>query len=133
MNRILLLPAWIVVLLQLPLPAASSAFEISIDVAPYFLNIQNAEGQVVTVHTSIAYEDVAAHTVYLNGVSISDWKADDRGNFVGKFQMEEIKALPLYHNDYNSLTLDGVTVDEKPFFGQTDIMVINVIPTADQE
>ncbi|MFH1215460.1 MAG: hypothetical protein V1706_03060 [Pseudomonadota bacterium] len=131
-KRDALLAALALMLLMLVTPAASSAFEISIDVAPYVLNIHSDEEEV-TVHTSLPYEDVEAHTVYLNGVQISSWKADNRGNFVAKFIMEDIMTLPLYYNDYNSLTLDGITVDDEPFFGQADIMVINVIPTVDQE
>ena len=45
-------------------PSECHAFEISIDVAPNTLNMQS-EGQVVTVHTSIAYSDVDHDNVYL--------------------------------------------------------------------
>lgn len=103
-------------------------FEISIDVAPAVLNLQN-KGQVVTVHTDIAYSKVDASTVYLNGVAINSWKADDRGNFVAKFLIEEIKSLDgLIIGDYNTLELVGATIDGDEFIGVQDIMVINNVP-----
>ena len=71
---------------------------ISIDVSPNILNIQS-KSTVLTVHTNINYHLVSAPTVsiYLgsddpNPVAISWWKEDDRGNFVAKFSMSEIKA-----------------------------------------
>jgi hypothetical protein len=103
-------------------------FEISIDVAPAVLNLQN-KGQVVTVHTDIAYSKVDASTVYLNGVAINSWKADDRGNFVAKFFIEEIKSLDgLIIGDYNTLEMVGATIDGDEFTGVQDIMVINNVP-----
>jgi len=103
-------------------------FEISIDVAPAVLNLQN-KGQVVTVHTDIAYSKVDASTVYLNGVAINSWKADDRGNFVAKFLIEEIKSLDgLIIGDYNTLELVGATIDGDEFTGVQDILVINNVP-----
>lgn len=104
-------------------------FEISIDVAPAVLNLQN-KGQVVTVHTDIAYSAVNASTVYLNGIAIDSWKADDRGNFVAKFLIEEVKSLPgLIIGDYNTLQLVGTTVDGEEFTGVQDILVINNVPS----
>jgi hypothetical protein len=92
------------------------------------LNIQS-EGTVVTVHTDIAYSTVYAHSVYLNGLLIQSWKADDRGDFVAKFSMEEVKALDgLVMNDYNTFTMAGVTTAGEPFAGEQDIKVIEVVP-----
>jgi hypothetical protein len=103
-------------------------FEIMIDVSPKTLNIQS-EGEVVTVHTDISYWAVDVYSVYLNGVYISSWKADNRGNFVAKFEMDVIKKLPELHiGDYNTLTLTGATKDGEAFTGSTDIMVIDVQP-----
>ncbi|HOX78959.1 MAG TPA: hypothetical protein PLW31_13085 [Bacteroidales bacterium] len=101
---------------------------IEIQVSPNVLNLQN-NGQVVTVHTEIAYWLVDAETVSMNGVAINSWKADDNGNFVAKFLMEEIVGLPgLVIGDYNELTLDGTRYDGTTFTGTDEIMVINVIP-----
>jgi len=100
---------------------------IAIDVAPAVLNLNN-KGEVVTVHTDIAYSLVKASTVVLNGVAINSWKADDRGNFVAKFLMSEIKDLPLNIGGMNNLVLTGRTSAGTEFQGEQEIKVINVIP-----
>ena len=102
--------------------------DIDIDVAPNVLNIQS-QGEVVTVHTDIAYWAVDVSAVFLNGVLISSWKADNRGNFVAKFLMEDIKTLDgLVIGGYNILQLLGATKDRVAFLGEQDIKVINVTP-----
>ena len=109
-------------------PAAALSADIQIDVAPNVLNIQS-EGVIVTVHTDIAYSAVEGATVYLNGVAIKYWKADARGNFVAKFDMDEIKTLDgLIIDDYNTLVLNGYTTDGDTFIGEQDIRVIDIIP-----
>ena len=108
-------------------PATTLAFEIEIDVAPNVLNIQS-KSVVVTVHTDIAYSLVDVSSVSLNGVLISHWKSDARGNFVAKFLSDEIKTLDgLIIGDNNTLTLLGNTNDGA-FSGEQEIMVIDVIP-----
>lgn len=99
---------------------------IDIQVSPSTLNLQN-NGQVVTVHTEIAYSLVVAQTVSMNGVEIDSWKADDRGNFVAKFIMQEIIGLPLVIGDYNELTLEGTKTDGSTFIGTDQVMVIDVV------
>lgn len=101
--------------------------EIAIDVAPAVLNLNN-QGEVVTVHTNIAYSLVTASTVCLNGVAINTWKSDDRGNFVAKFVMSEIKDLPLNIGGMNTMVLTGKTYARVEFSGEKEIKVINVIP-----
>ena len=105
----------------------TATLEIAIDVAPAVLNLNN-QGEVVTVHTDIAYSLVTGSSVFLNGVEINSWKADDRGNFVAKFLMEEIKGLPLNIGAMNNLVLTGETFAEIEFQGEQEIKVINVIP-----
>jgi hypothetical protein len=61
-------------LFSLPLSGISQEV-IDIQVSPNVLNLQN-NGQVVTVHTEIAYSLVVAETVYMNGIAINSWKAD---------------------------------------------------------
>jgi len=108
--------------------AEAWALEIDIDVSPNVLNIQS-KGTVVTVHTDIGYSLVNAYSVYLNGIAIKSWKADDRGNFVAKFSMEEVKRLEgLVIGETNTLQLVGVTTDGEPFVGEQDILVIDVLP-----
>lgn len=101
------------------------AEETTIRIAPNTLNLQS-EGTVVTVHTEVAYSLVDVYTVYLGGVAISTWKADDRGYFVAKFLMDEIKAIDgLVLNDYNTFQFVGMTIDGEPIWGETEIMVID--------
>jgi len=104
--------------------ADCGAFDITIDVAPNVLNLQN-NAQVVTVHTDIAYGLVQVSTIYLNDIAISSWKADLRGNFVAKFIMNEVKNLPLAIGDYNTLILVGATLDGESFVGSQEIMVVD--------
>ena len=109
-------------------PAPSAAFEITIDVAPNVLNLES-QGVVVTVHTDIAYWDVDVSAVFLNGVLISSWKADNRGNFVAKFLMDEIKTLEgLIIGGENTLTLIGATTSGVAFSGSQEIIVIEIVP-----
>lgn len=106
-------------------PAAAAAGEITIQVSPATLNLAS-DGTVVTVHTDIAYGEVAATSVFLNGVAIDWWKVDNRGDFVAKFEMDDVKRLEgLVIGDLNTLTLVGLTVFDEPFWGSTEVMVID--------
>jgi hypothetical protein len=113
-------------------PAPSHGFDITIQVAPSTLNIQSC-GEVVTVHTNIAYSSVVGVSVTLNNLPISWWKADNQGNFVAKFVMSEVKALAdtgdLEVPGENELTLVGETTDGADFTGTQTITVINVQPS----
>lgn len=112
-------------LILIQVPTLCFGDEITIDVAPNVLNIQS-EGKVVTVHTDIDYGVVDVYTVFLNGVDINSWKADNRGNFVAKFLMDNIKTLDgLIIDDYNTLKLVGDTTDGDAFSGEQEIKVIN--------
>jgi hypothetical protein len=119
--------------LALQMPENSYGFEIDIEVAPNTLNIQS-ESQVVTVHTSISYGSVDHDNVYLNGILINSWKADNQGNFVAKFLMEEVKALADADNltvpGENELTLVGYTTEGTEFTGSYSITVIDIQPAA---
>lgn len=115
-------------LLLLQMPAPCHAFDIEIDVSPNVLNIQS-NSTIVTVHTDIAYNLVVGATVFLNGVPIDWWKSDDQGNFVAKFDSDEIKTLGgLIIGGYNTLTLNGYTTDQEAFVGSQEIMVLNNVP-----
>ncbi|MCK9273691.1 MAG: hypothetical protein M0P57_01215 [Syntrophales bacterium] len=113
-------------------PPSSHGFDISIQVSPNTLNIQS-QGEVVTVHTGIAYNSVEGGTVTLNDVPISWWKADNQGNFVAKFEMSEVKALAdsgdLQVPGENQIMLQGYTKDGAVFTGSQMISVINVQPS----
>ena len=116
-------------------PTECHSFEIGIDIAPNTLNIQS-QGHVVTVHTSIKYFEVDHQNVYLNDIEISSWKADNRGYFVAKFLMDEVKALAdngdLIVPGDNSLTLIGYTTDGSEFTGSQVITVIDNVPSGRQ-
>ncbi len=103
------------------------AENINIQVSPNVLNLQS-NGVVVTIHTDIAYSDVDASSVKLNGVLIQSWKADNQGNFVAKFNMDDIKDLPgLMIGEYNALTLEGLKYSGETFTGTDEILVVNNI------
>ena len=106
--------------------------EISIDIAPNVINLQQ-QGQVLTVHTDIAYSSVEGSTVTLNGLEINYWKSDDRGNFVAKFLTKDIKSLDLIVGSYNNFILVGTTVSGETFTGEQEILVVNNIPMKKQK
>jgi hypothetical protein len=122
-------------LIMLPLAAFSvvptecQAFEITIDVSPNVLSL-DSNGQVVIVHTDIAFEDVAASTVYIDDVAISSWKSDLRGYFVAKFVMNEIKRLisDSHTDGYYTFKLIGDTTDGDTFSGSQKILVVDNQP-----
>ena len=107
--------------------AKTADLQIEIQVSPNVLNLLS-QSEVVTVHTDIAYGLVDAHSVYLNGVLINSWKADDQGNFVAKFLSGAIKGLPLTIGGYNTLVLIGETTAGESFFGSDEIKVVKIIP-----
>ena len=113
----------VMVMVILVAPAAWAG-EISIDVAPNTLNL-NSHGKVVTVHADIAYSSVDVYTVYLNEVAIHSWKADNRGNFVAKIKMDDVKTIDgLVLNDYNTLKFVAMTTYDEAVWGTAEVMVI---------
>ena len=116
--------AW---LLALPIavfclvPTECHAIDITIDVSPGILNIQN-NGIVITVRTNLDFDSVDPSSVTLNGVAISRYEEDDRGTFVAKFLMDDIKSQ-LKPNVYNTLTLAGKLISGEDFWGSQDIFV----------
>jgi len=102
-----------------------SAGEITIEIAPSTLNLQS-NGVVVTAHTDVPYGSVDVYTVFLGGVAINAWKADDRGNFVAKFLMDEIKTVDgLVINDTNTLQLVALTIYDEEIWGEDEVLVID--------
>lgn len=110
-----------------PLLSFTQVQVIDIQVSPNVLNLQN-QGSIVTVHTDISYWMVIGSSVSLNGIIIKSWKSDDRGDFVAKFYMDEVKNLNLNIGGYNTMTLKGETTDGGEFTGSAEILVINNIP-----
>lgn len=123
---ILSLMVFVIILFQIP--EQCQAFNIEIDVSPNVLNIES-NSTIVTVHTDIAYTLVVGASVFLNDVPIDWWKSDDRGNFVAKFNSDEVKALDgLIIGEDNTLTLTGYTTGGEAFIGEQNIMVIDNDP-----
>ena len=114
-------------LLFLPFSVMSQT-TIEIDIAPNVLNI-GSSGTVFTVHTDIAYGKVLGASCYINGIPIDWWKSDNQGNFVAKFNIDEVKGLPdLNIGGLNTFTLMGETKDGVEFSGKQEIKIINVVP-----
>ncbi|MEE4293861.1 MAG: hypothetical protein V2I79_07805 [Xanthomonadales bacterium] len=119
---------FITLLLFLLFSTSAQAFDISIQISPNVLNL-GSKGEVVTVHTTIDYWLVDVYSVHLNGVEIQSWKADDRGDFVAKFDLDAIKSLDgLRIDGYNEFILVGATIDEEAFIGTAEIFVKSALP-----
>ena len=97
------------------------AFDVTIDVAPSVVSL-DSQGEVVTVHTDIAYGAVDAYSVALDGLPIQSWKADNRGNFVAKFNLDDVKDM--IEVGTVEVTLTGTTKDGEEFSGSDTIRVI---------
>ena len=67
--------------------------------------------------------------MYPNDVPIQFAKIDNRGYFVAKFSMDEVKRLDgLRIDNYNELQLVGATRGCEAFAGSQQILVIDVQP-----
>jgi hypothetical protein len=133
-KKTFLIVAALVSLTALAFAGNVLAFEITIDVAPNVLNLQRTNDKCVTVHTNISFNDVDCSSVALevegnDGTTVSilrDYcKSDDRGNFVAKFLMEDIRKLPLTTYEDNTFKLIGDTKDGVDFWGSQDILVVD--------
>ena len=113
-------------IVMLAAPTVCSAEEITIEIAPATLNLQS-NGKVVTVHTDVAFGDIDVASVYLAGVAIDSWKVDDRGYFVAKFLIDDVKTLDgLKINDLNTLKFVALTIYNEEVWGAADVMVIDI-------
>jgi hypothetical protein len=109
---------------MLGIASNASAFDINIDVAPSVVSL-DSQGQVVTVHTDIAYGAVAGASVYLNDIPIAWWKSDNQGNFVAKFNLGDVKEiLKSEVGNEVTVTLTGATKDAEEFSGTDTIKVV---------
>lgn len=120
-----------VVILISPYSASvAEARDINIRFSPNVLNIAS-EGEVVTIHTDEPYSNVVGASVVVvpdsgDPVNISWWKADDRGNFVAKFVMEEIKDIPgLSDNETYHFVVRATTTTDEVLVGIADVRVID--------
>jgi len=97
---------------------------IEITVSPNVINIAS-QSTVVTVHTDIAYSEVAGASVTLNTIPISWWKSDDRGYFVAKFDAAEVKGK-VDPGTTATLTLSGKTKDGESFSGTDSVKIVQI-------
>jgi uncharacterized membrane protein len=118
-------------LAMLAAPAAVHAQDVTIVVAPSVISFSSA-GELLTVHTDIPYGEVVGDTVQLEhivdstsfAIPIDWWKADDRGNFVAKFLMLDVKTgLGLVPGEINALWLTGTRTDGSEFSGADEVLV----------
>lgn len=96
-------------------------FETAVDIAPNALLLGKVQSGWVTVHVEIPFGDVLEGSVTLNGVPVDHAFADDRGEYVGKFPEEDVKAIVSPPSAL--LTLEGTTVDGETFAGSREVMV----------
>jgi hypothetical protein len=120
---VILVSALVLSVFAVPALYADNIITISIDISPSTLNTAY-QGQVVTVHTDISYEIVAGATVKLNDIDIAWWKADDRGNFVAKFNAQDV--IGIVEPGMATLTLTGDTIEGTFFSGTSTFKVICV-------
>ena len=108
----------------------AEAREITIRIAPSVLNLAN-QGEVVTIHTGEPYSEIVGASVVVvpdsgDPVAISWWKADNRGDFVAKFVMEEIKNIPdISANETYHFVLQATTSSGETLVGTADVRVID--------
>ncbi len=111
-------------LIVFTVPAVCEEISVEIQISPSTLNLAY-QGTVVTVHTDIPFSLVDGVTVMLNTVPIAWWKSDNQGNFVAKFNADEVKGI-VEPDTIATLTLAGVTTTGESFSGSGEITVIEV-------
>ncbi len=99
---------------------ASSSVTIEIQVSPAMI-ILKEEGNWVTVHAVFAYSNVETGTVALNGIPAASTFADDCGELVAKFALEDICAIVAPPEA--TLTLTGMTTAGESFEGVDTVRV----------
>lgn len=118
----------LVLLVFIPALSLSSAEpqELTVDVvvAPSTLALRS-NGAWVTVHADIPLSVVSDtwKALELNGVEVVWIDADNHGDLVAKFAIDEVKAIVSAPSA--DLTLTGVTNDGTPFAGTDTIRVVD--------
>ena len=106
-----------------PVQCQDDALIIPVAIAPNVVNLES-EGVWVTVHAGIPYNAVAGLSVTLNDIPVVYTKADNRGNLVAKFDIDQVKEILEVPGVV--LRLDGYTKDGDAFTGTALIDVIDV-------
>ena len=100
--------------------ADTEPMDVEIVISPSNVYLES-QGVWVTVHAGTAYSSVAGLGVTLDGVPVVFTKADNRGELVAKFNLDDVKAKLEPGNV--TLVLSGITCDEVPFAGSDEITV----------
>jgi hypothetical protein len=117
------------VLALVVLASAAKAEEriVPIYVSPSTINLQ-WKGESVTVHAEIPYSQVVSATVTLDGIPVKATFADNRGDLVAKFGVDDVKTFlqNIVKPSMVRLTLAGETTDGRAFSGTDLVKVIDV-------
>jgi hypothetical protein len=108
-------------LVPLAAPVAGVVEDVPIAVAPHVILLGSDQGGWVTVHVELPYGDVVGETVELNGIPVDRTFADARGEFVGKFSEDDVKAI--VSPPEAEMTITGVTVGGDAFSGSCTVRV----------
>jgi len=100
--------------------ADTDALTVDIVVSPSNI-VLSSEGVWVTVHAEIAYSAVYGAGVTLDGVPVSVTKADSRGEFVAKFDLDAVREK--LEPGVVTLTLRGTTASGETFVGSDTVRV----------
>jgi hypothetical protein len=103
--------------------AEEDTLVVPIQVSPSTLNLES-QGTWVTIHAEIPYSWVVGVSVTLNGLPVDVTKADNRGELVAKFNLDDVKDM--VSPGIVELTLLGVTKDGETFTGSEDVTVVEV-------
>ncbi|KPL05317.1 hypothetical protein AMJ85_11980 [candidate division BRC1 bacterium SM23_51] len=99
----------------------TDVMSIDITVSPSTLAL-DSEGVWVTVHTDIAYSEVAGSTLKLNGIDVAWTKADARGDLVAKFSLDLVKEIvqpPQAELTLTGFCKDGTAIEGSDIVGVT--------------
>ncbi len=113
------------VLATVVLAAAVRGEEVTVPIVipPSTINLQS-QGTWVTVHAEIDYSDVVGATVTLDGIPVKATFADNQGDLVAKFAVEDVRGI--VQPGPAELTLSGTTRDGGTFSGTDMVKVISV-------
>ena len=82
----------------------------------------DSETPYMTIHTDIMLFAVARDTLELSGIPASSVFADNHGNLVAKFRMEDVKGI--VSPPRTTLVLTGLTIEGEPFEGADTVAVV---------
>ena len=95
---------------------------LGVAVSPQTFILSLDQGGAVTVHTAIPYTTVDCSSLKLNGVAVSWTHVDSRGNVVGEFNEEAVKAIVAPPEAL--MTLTGTLRTGESFSGSDTVRVI---------